>query len=69
MRITVVGTGYVGLVTGCCFADLGNVVTCVDVNRKKVLPMLVARTAASKATGFGAFALGFGFAITRSLRQ
>jgi UDPglucose 6-dehydrogenase len=36
MRITVVGTGYVGLVTGCCFADLGNVVTCVDVNRKKV---------------------------------
>jgi len=36
MRITVVGTGYVGLVTGCCFADLGNVVTCVDVNRKKI---------------------------------
>lgn len=36
MQITVVGTGYVGLVTGSCFADLGNVVTCVDVNRKKV---------------------------------
>ncbi len=36
MRITVVGTGYVGLVTGCCFADLGNVVTCVDIDRKKI---------------------------------
>jgi UDPglucose 6-dehydrogenase len=36
MSITVVGTGYVGLVTGCCFADLGNKVTCVDVDRKKV---------------------------------
>jgi UDPglucose 6-dehydrogenase len=36
MRITVVGTGYVGLVTGSCFADLGNIVTCVDVDRKKV---------------------------------
>ncbi len=36
MKIAVVGTGYVGLVTGCCFADLGNEVTCVDVNHKKV---------------------------------
>src|SRR5579871_927434 len=36
MRIAVVGTGYVGLVTGSCFADLGNVVTCVDVDRKKI---------------------------------
>ena len=36
MRIAVVGTGYVGLVTGSCFADLGNMVTCVDVDRKKV---------------------------------
>ncbi len=36
MRIAVVGTGYVGLVTGSCFADLGNVVTCVDVDRRKV---------------------------------
>ena len=36
MRIAVIGTGYVGLVTGSCFADLGNIVTCVDVNRKKI---------------------------------
>jgi UDPglucose 6-dehydrogenase len=36
MRIAVVGTGYVGLVTGSCFADMGNRVTCVDVNKKKV---------------------------------
>ena len=36
MRIAVVGTGYVGLVTGTCFADLGNDVTCVDIDAKKV---------------------------------
>jgi UDPglucose 6-dehydrogenase len=36
MKIAVVGTGYVGLVTGACFADLGNVVTCVDVNKEKI---------------------------------
>jgi UDPglucose 6-dehydrogenase len=36
MRIAVIGTGYVGLVTGSCFADLGNQVICVDVDRKKI---------------------------------
>lgn len=36
MRITVIGTGYVGLVTGTCFAETGNVVTCVDVDLAKV---------------------------------
>lgn len=36
MRIGVVGTGYVGLVTGACFADLGHEVTCVDVAAEKV---------------------------------
>jgi len=36
MRITVVGTGYVGLVTGTCFAETGNNVTCVDVDNLKV---------------------------------
>lgn len=36
MNITVVGTGYVGLVTGTCFAETGNVVTCVDIDQNKV---------------------------------
>lgn len=36
MNITVVGTGYVGLVTGTCFAETGNQVTCVDIDTQKV---------------------------------
>ena len=36
MKITVVGTGYVGLVTGTCFAETGNNVTCVDCDSEKV---------------------------------
>ncbi len=36
MRIVVVGTGYVGLVTGACFAEMGNHVACVDVDAAKV---------------------------------
>jgi UDPglucose 6-dehydrogenase len=36
MRIAIVGTGYVGLVTGTCFAETGNDVTCVDCDRKKI---------------------------------
>jgi len=36
MKITVVGTGYVGLVTGTCFAETGNSVTCVDIDKNKV---------------------------------
>lgn len=36
MNIAVVGTGYVGLVAGTCFADSGNHVTCVDIDEKKV---------------------------------
>lgn len=36
MKIAVIGTGYVGLVTGTCFAESGNIVTCVDIDEKKV---------------------------------
>ena len=36
MNISVIGTGYVGLVTGTCFAETGNIVTCVDIDEKKV---------------------------------
>ena len=36
MKIAVVGTGYVGLVTGTCFAETGNHVTCVDIDESKV---------------------------------
>ena len=36
MNIGVIGTGYVGLVTGTCFAETGNMVTCVDIDKEKV---------------------------------
>ena len=36
MKITVIGTGYVGLVAGACLADMGNEVICVDNNEKKL---------------------------------
>lgn len=36
MNIAMIGTGYVGLVTGTCFADSGNKVTCIDIDAKKI---------------------------------
>ena len=39
MKIAVIGTGYVGLVSGTCFAETGNHVTCVDIDERKVNSM------------------------------
>lgn len=36
MNITVIGTGYVGLVTGACFSKMGNKVYCVDIDENKI---------------------------------
>ena len=36
MKIAVIGTGYVGLVTGTCFAETGNDVVCVDIDQRKI---------------------------------
>jgi len=43
MNLTVIGTGYVGLVTGTCFAEMGNTVICVDKDPDKVAQMLQGR--------------------------
>ncbi len=44
MKIAVIGTGYVGLVTGTCFADSGNDVICVDIDQQKIERLRRARS-------------------------
>ena len=39
MNLSVIGTGYVGLVTGTCFAEMGNKITCIDIDAAKVESM------------------------------
>ena len=36
MNITIIGTGYVGLVTGTCFAEMGNIIICIDLDQDKI---------------------------------
>ncbi|MFL5423177.1 MAG: NAD(P)-binding domain-containing protein, partial [Myxococcales bacterium] len=44
MRIAVIGTGYVGLVAGTCFAETGHSVTCVDVDEAKIAQLRAGKT-------------------------
>ena len=43
MRIAIIGSGYVGLVSGACFADFGHVVTCVDLDEHKIAALAAGR--------------------------
>jgi UDPglucose 6-dehydrogenase len=43
MKIAVIGTGYVGLVTGTCFAEMGNTVWCVDINEQRIKELSAGR--------------------------
>jgi len=43
MRISIIGTGYVGLVTGACFAEMGNIVWCIDKDKKRLSELKAGR--------------------------
>ena len=47
MRVAIIGTGYVGLVSGACFADFGHIVTCVDKDKSKIDKLQAGKPAAA----------------------
>ena len=49
MKITIIGTGYVGLTSGTCFAEVGHEVTCVDNNAEKVATLLAGQVPSEEA--------------------
>ncbi len=61
MKISVVGTGYVGLVAGTCLADMGHDVTCVDKDEKKI--------ALLNDGGIPIYEPGLEHLVTRNLRE
>ena len=61
MKIAVIGTGYVGLVTGTCFAETGNNVTCVDIDEKKVELL--------RSGGIPIYEPGLDIILERNIRQ
>ena len=78
MQIAVIGTGYVGLVTGACFAEFGTSVTCVDVDEEKIArlneghipiyePGLEQLVSKNKAAGRLNFTTDIGAAVEQSL--
>ena len=66
MKLCMIGTGYVGLVSGVCFADLGNDVICVDKDLKKMLPKACNSISAYKPRHRRLRAGSQGFLLTRS---
>src|ERR1700709_912684 len=76
MRIAMIGTGYVGLVSGACFADFGHHVTCVDKDGDKIaalrrgeIPIFEPGLDALAATNVKAGRLGFETALTKPVAE
>lgn len=61
MRVAMIGTGYVGLVSGACFADFGHHVTCVDKNEEKVAML--------RAGGIPIYEPGLDLLVQRNVRE